>query len=421
MSLIFMLLFVGRKRKVISFFELYGLIAQFLGEKPYFYSTKGRVCVRKVRENAPAKYKLLKQLIMFNSFGNLLRLTSFGESHGKGIGGVIDGFPAGITIDMDFIQKELDRRRPGQSDLTTPRKESDKVEFLSGIFEGKSTGCPIGFIVWNENQHSSDYDNMKNVYRPSHADYTYKTKYGIRDHRGGGRSSARETISRVVAGALAKLALRQLGIRITAYTSQVGPIRLENNYTAYDLDLVETNPVRCPDLEKAKEMEKLIAEVKAEGDTIGGVITCVITGCPVGLGQPVFGKLQAALASGMLSINAAKAFEYGDGFKGLKMKGSEQNDVFYNNAGRITTHTNHSGGIQGGISNGQDIYFRVAFKPVATVLMEQHTVNIDGRDTTLKARGRHDPCVLPRAVPIVEAMAALTILDFYLIDRTTQL
>ena len=338
---------------------------------------------------------------MFNSFGNILRLTSFGESHGKGIGGVIDGFPAGITIDMDFIQKELDRRRPGQSALTTPRKEADKVEFLSGIFEGKSTGCPIGFIVWNENQHSGDY--------------------GIRDHRGGGRSSARETISRVVAGALAKLALRQLGIRITAYTSQVGPIRLEENYTAYNLELTETNPVRCPDPEKAKEMEQLIAEVKAEGDTIGGVITCVITGCPVGLGQPVFGKLQAALASGMLSINAAKAFEYGDGFKGLKMKGSEQNDVFYNNAGRITTHTNHSGGIQGGISNGQDIYFRVAFKPVATVLMEQHTVNIDGVDTTLKARGRHDPCVLPRAVPIVEAMAALTILDFYLIDRTTQL
>ena len=358
---------------------------------------------------------------MFNSFGNILRLTSFGESHGKGIGGVIDGFPAGITIDMDFVQKELDRRRPGQSDLTTPRKEADKVEFLSGIFEGKSTGCPIGFIVWNENQHSTDSDNLKEVYRPSHADYTYRVKYGIRDHRGGGRSSARETISRVVAGALAKLALRQLGIRITAYTSQVGPIRLEENYTAYNLDLTETNPVRCPDPEKAKEMEQLITQVKAEGDTIGGVITCVITGCPVGLGQPVFGKLQAALASGMLSINAAKAFEYGDGFKGLKMKGSEQNDVFYNDAGRITTHTNHSGGIQGGISNGQDIYFRVAFKPVATVLMEQHTVNIDGRDTTLKARGRHDPCVLPRAVPIVEAMAALTILDFYLIDRTTQL
>ena len=353
---------------------------------------------------------------MFNSFGNILRLTSFGESHGKGIGGVIDGFPAGIRIDMDFVQAELNRRRPGQSLITTARKEGDKVEFLSGIFEGKSTGCPIGFIVWNENQHSSDYDNMKEVYRPSHADYTYKVKYGIRDYRGGGRSSAR-----VVAGALAKQALRQLGVRITAYTSQVGPIRLEENYTAYDLDLIDTNPVRCPDPVKAKEMEELIFKIKGEGDTIGGVVTCVIKGCPIGLGQPVFGKLHASLASAMLSINAAKAFEYGDGFKGLKQKGSEQNDVFFNNCGRIETKTNHSGGIQGGISNGQDIFFRVAFKPVATVLMEQHTVNIDGIDTTLKARGRHDPCVLPRAVPIVEAMAAMTILDFYLIDRTTQL
>ena len=258
---------------------------------------------------------------MFNSFGNILRLTSFGESHGKGIGGVIDGFPAGITIDMDFVQSELDRRRPGQSRITTSRKESDKVEFLSGIFEGKSTGCPIGFIVWNENQHSNDYNNLKEVYRPSHADYTYNVKYGIRDHRGGGRSSARETISRVVAGALAKLALRQLGIRITAYTSQVGPIKLEDNYTAYDLDLIETNPVRCPDPEKAKEMEELIFKIKGEGDTIGGVVTCVVKGCPIGLGQPIYGKLQSALAAGMLSINAAKAFEYGEGFKGLKMKG----------------------------------------------------------------------------------------------------
>lgn len=358
---------------------------------------------------------------MFNSFGNILRLTSFGESHGKGIGGVVDGFPAGITIDMEFIQAELDRRRPGQSHLTTARKEGDRVEFLSGIFEGKSTGCPIGFIVWNENQHSDDYNNLRNIYRPSHADYTYRVKYGIRDYRGGGRSSARETISRVVAGALAKLALRQLGIRITAYTSQVGPVRLEQNYDAYDLTTIENNPVRCPDPEKAKEMEELIARVKGEGDTIGGVITCVIQGCPIGLGQPVFGKLHAALGAAMLSINAAKAFEYGNGFKGLKQKGSEQNDVFYNNGGRIETRTNHSGGIQGGISNGQDIYFRVAFKPVATLLMEQHTVNIDGLDTTLKARGRHDPCVLPRAVPIVEAMAAMTILDYYLIDRTTQL
>ena len=353
--------------------------------------------------------------------GNILRLTTFGESHGKAIGGVIDGFPSGVTIDMDFVQAELNRRRPGQSRITTSRSEDDKVEFLSGIFEGKTTGSPIGFLVWNKNQHSSDYSEMQSTYRPSHADYTYKLKYGIRDYRGGGRSSARETISRVVGGALAKIALRQLGVSIRAYTSQVGPIKLEDNYTAYDLDQIETNPVRCPDPAKAQEMEDYIYKIKEEGDTIGGVVTCVIQGCPIGLGQPVFGKLQSALASGMLSINAAKAFEYGEGFRGLKMKGSEQNDVFYNNAGRIETRTNHSGGIQGGISNGEDIYFRVAFKPVATVLMEQHTVNIDGQDTTLKARGRHDPCVLPRAVPIVEAMAALTILDFYLIDRMTQL
>ena len=358
---------------------------------------------------------------MFNSFGNIVRLTSFGESHGKGIGGVLDGFPAGIKIDMAFIQAELDRRKPGQSKLTTDRKEGDKVEFLSGIFEEKTTGCPIAFIVWNENQHSSDYNNLREVYRPSHADFTYMTKYGIRDHRGGGRSSARETISRVVAGALAKLALKQLGISIQAYTSQVGEIALDKDYTHYDLAAAEENAVRCPDAEKAIAMEELICRVKAEGDTIGGVITCVIKGCPVGLGEPVFGKLHAALGNAMLSINAAKAFEYGNGFNGLEQKGSEQNDVFFNNNGRIETHTNHSGGIQGGISNGQDIYFRVAFKPVATLLMEQHTVNIDGIDTTLKARGRHDPCVLPRAVPIVEAMAALTILDYYLIDRTTQL
>lgn len=358
---------------------------------------------------------------MFNSFGNIFRLTSFGESHGEAIGGVIDGFPSGIVIDTDFVQQELDRRRPGQSAITTNRKEGDRVEFLSGIFEGKSTGAPIGFVVRNMNQHSSDYNNIKEVYRPSHADFTYQTKYGIRDHRGGGRSSARETISRVVGGALAKIALKQLGIRITAYTSQVGPIKLEGNYTDYDLSKIEHNIVRCPDGEKAKEMEAYITQIKNEGDTIGGVITCVVKGCPIGIGQPVFGKLHAALGGAMLSINAAKAFEYGDGFKGLKQKGSEQNDIFYNNKGSIETRTNHSGGIQGGISNGQDIYFRVAFKPVPTLLMEQHTVNISGTDTTLKTRGRHDPCVLPRAVPIVEAMAAMTLLDFYLIDRTTQL
>ncbi len=357
---------------------------------------------------------------MFNSYGNLFRLTSFGESHGRGIGGVIDGFPAGIRIDMDFIQRELDRRRPGQSLLTTARRESDTVEFLSGIFEGKSTGCPIGFVVWNENLHSSDYDNLKDLYRPSHADYTYMQKYGIRDHRGGGRSSARETVARVVGGALAKLALSQQDIRITAYTSQVGGIRLEKDYRSYDLRLAETNEVRCPDPEKAKEMADLILKIKGEGDTIGGVVSCVIQGCPVGLGQPVFGKLHAALGHAMLGINAAKGFAYGEGFNAMEKKGSEQNDLFYNHDGRIDTRTNHSGGIQGGISNGQDIYFRVAFKPVATLLMEQPTVDIHGTDTMLKAKGRHDPCVLPRAVPIVEAMAAMTILDYYLIDKATR-
>lgn len=358
---------------------------------------------------------------MFNSFGNIFKVTTFGESHGMGIGGVIDGFPTGIKIDTDFIQSELDRRRPGQSLLTTARKEPDKVEFLSGIFEGKSTGCPIGFVVWNQNQHSNDYDNIKNIFRPSHADFTYMQKYGIRDYRGGGRSSARETISRVVAGALAKIALKQIGVSVTAYTSQVGATKLDKDYNQYNLDLIESNGVRCPDPDKAKEMEDLIMKVKGEGDTIGGVVSCVIKGCPIGLGQPVFGKLHAALGGAMLSINAVKGFEYGQGFDSMELKGSQQNDVFYNNQGRIDTRTNFSGGIQGGISNGEDIYFRVAFKPVATILMEQHTVNIDGIDTTMKARGRHDACVLPRAVPIVEAMAAMTILDYYLLDKTTQL
>ncbi|WP_405370554.1 chorismate synthase [Phocaeicola sp.] len=356
-----------------------------------------------------------------NTFGNLFRLTSFGESHGKAIGGVIDGFPAGIVIDMDFIQQELNRRRPGQSAITTARKEADEVEFLSGIYEGVSTGCPIGFAVWNTNQHSNDYDNMKDVYRPSHADYTYTEKYGIRDHRGGGRSSARETIARVVAGALAKLALRQLGIQITAFTSQVGPYILEKDYTQYDLTRIEENSVRCPDQELAAKMADYIYKIKGEGNTIGGVISCVIKGCPIGLGQPVFGKLHAALGNAMLSINAVKGFEYGQGFGSMEQKGSEQNDIFYNENGKITLRTNRSGGIQGGISNGEDIYFRVAFKPVATVLMEQPTVDRLGNETILKARGRHDPCVLPRAVPIVEAMAAMTILDYYLLNKTTRL
>lgn len=356
-----------------------------------------------------------------NTFGNLFRLTSFGESHGKAIGGVIDGFPAGIVIDMDFIQQELNRRRPGQSAITTARKEADEVEFLSGIYEGISTGCPIGFAVWNTNQHSNDYDNMKDVYRPSHADYTYTEKYGIRDHRGGGRSSARETIARVVAGALAKLALRQLGIQITAFTSQVGPYILEKDYTQYDLTRIEENSVRCPDQELAAKMADYIYKIKGEGNTIGGVISCVIKGCPIGLGQPVFGKLHAALGNAMLSINAVKGFEYGQGFGSMEQKGSEQNDIFYNENGKIALRTNRSGGIQGGISNGEDIYFRVAFKPVATVLMEQPTVDRLGNETILKARGRHDPCVLPRAVPIVEAMAAMTILDYYLLNKTTRL
>lgn len=358
---------------------------------------------------------------MRNTFGNLFRLTTFGESHGKAVGGIVDGFPAGIDIDLEFIQNELARRRPGQSRITTDRKEPDEVELLSGVFEGKSTGTPIAFEVRNTNQHSKDYDNMRQLFRPSHADFTYYNKYGVRDHRGGGRSSARITIARCVGGALAKLALQQLGISVTAYTSQVGDIKLEKDYHLYDLGTIEDNPVRCPDQAKAKQMEKLIAGVKAQGDTVGGIITCVIKGCPVGLGEPEFGKLHAALGGAMLSINAVKGFEYGEGFDCATAKGSELNDVFINQNGKISTSTNHSGGIQGGISNGQDIYFRVAFKPVATLLMKQNTVTIEGIPTELNARGRHDPCVLPRAIPIVEAMAAMVILDNYLLNMTTKL
>lgn len=356
-----------------------------------------------------------------NTFGKIFTVTTFGESHGTAVGGVVDGMPAGIDIDMDFIQSELDRRRPGQSAITTSRKEPDQVELLSGVFEGKSTGCPIGFIVRNKNQHSNDYDNMRDLFRPSHADYTYFNKYGVRDHRGGGRSSARITISRCVAGALAKLALKSLGVEIYAYTSQVGNLALTGTYKDYDLSKIESNAVRCPDAEMAEKMEALIKEVKAEGDTIGGVITGVIKECPVGLGSPEAGKLHALLGASMLSINAVKGFEYGGGFDCVTLRGSEQNDVFCTDAdGKITTRTNNSGGIQGGISNGQDIYFRVAFKPVATLLFEQETVTITGEHTTLTARGRHDPCVLPRAVPIVEAMAAMTILDEYLINKTVR-
>lgn len=349
-----------------------------------------------------------------NTLGTLFTLTSFGESHGAAIGGVVDGMPAGIAVDMDFVRSEMQRRRPGQSAVTTGRKEPDEVEFLSGIFEGRTTGTPIGFIIRNTNQHSGDYDNLREVLRPSHADYTYWQKYGVRDHRGGGRSSARETAVRCVAGTLAKLALRELGITIQAYTSQVGHIALENDYTKYDLSLTESNIVRCPDTEKARQMEELILKVKSEGDTIGGIVTCVITGCPVGLGEPVFGKLHAALGNAMLSINACKGFDYGRGFDGIGERGSEQNDPFANTENGITTATNRSGGIQGGISNGQPIYFRAAFKPVATQLGEQTTLDIHGNTQTLQAKGRHDPCVVPRAVPIVEAMAAITILDCYL-------
>ena len=358
---------------------------------------------------------------MRNTFGNIFTVTTFGESHGAGVGGVIDGFPSGIDIDIDFVQSELDRRKPGQSNITTGRQEGDRVEILSGVFEGKSTGCPIGFLVRNTNQHSHDYENVRNVFRPSHADFTYTQKYGLRDHRGGGRSSARETISRCVGGAFAKIALRHLGISVTAYTSQVGNIAIEKDYTKLNLDNIEKNNVRCPDLDKAKEMEDLILSVKADGDTIGGIITCVIKGCPVGLGEPAFGKLHAELGAAMLGINAVKGFEYGEGFDGVGQRGSEQNDIFYNDNGTINTRTNHSGGIQGGISNGQDIYFRVLFKPVATQLREQPTVDKDGNDTVLEVKGRHDPCVLPRAVPVVEAMAAMVILDNYLLNKTVHL
>ncbi|MDR1730154.1 MAG: chorismate synthase [Prevotellaceae bacterium] len=354
---------------------------------------------------------------MSNTFGKIFTLTTFGESHGKAVGGIIDGFPSGIEIDEEFVQRELDRRRPGQSSITTPRDESDRIEFLSGIYEGKSTGTPIAFLIWNKNQHSSDYQKMKDVFRPSHADYTYTAKYGIRDHRGGGRSSARETIARVAGGALAKLALKKLGITIQAYTSQAGSIVLNKDYSELDLSQTENNIVRCPDAETAEKMIELVKQIKAEGDTIGGVISCIIKGVPVGLGEPVFGKLHAQLASAMLSINAAKGFDYGMGFAGVSLKGSEANDVFIAEDGRIRTKTNYSGGIQGGISNGEDIYFRVAFKPVPTILQEQQTVNEKKENVELHAQGRHDPCVLPRAVPIVEAMAAMVLLDAYLLSK----
>lgn len=351
---------------------------------------------------------------MSNSIGKLFTFTSFGESHGKGIGGIVDGCPPGIDLDEAFVQQELDRRRPGQSRIATPRKEADQVEFLSGIFEGKTTGTPIAFLIRNENQHSHDYDHMKDLYRPSHADYTYEQKYGIRDHRGGGRSSARETASRVVAGAVAKLVLRQLGVQINAYTSQVGPYAMTLSHESVDFTTIEDNIVRCPEPKVAEQMIEYITQLKKAGDSTGGTITCVIKGVPAGWGEPVFDKLQARLAFAMLSINASHGFDYGKGFEGVALKGSELNDAFVSDGNTISTRTNNSGGIQGGISNGQDIFFRVLFKPVATISQRQDTVDREMNETELKARGRHDPCVLPRAVPIVEAMAAMTLLDLYL-------
>lgn len=353
-----------------------------------------------------------------NSFGNIFRLTTFGESHGVAVGGVVDGMPSGIDIDEAYIQSELNRRRPGQSSITTPRDEKDNVKLLSGIFRGKSTGTPIGFMVENTNQHSQDYDNIADVFRPSHADYTYFSKYGIRDHRGGGRSSARETISRVVGGALAKLVLQKEGISVVAYTSQVGNVTLSKPYTELDLSKIEDNIVRCPDADTAQQMIDLITKVKAEKDSVGGVITCVIKGAPVGLGEPCFDKLQALLAHAMLSIGAVKGFEYGSGFAGTALRGSQHNDIFYMDNDRVRTLTNNSGGIQGGISNGEDIYFRVAFKPTATILMEQPTVNSLNEEVLTTVKGRHDPCVVPRAVPIVEAMAAMVMADALLLEKT---
>ena len=356
-----------------------------------------------------------------NTFGTLFRLTTFGESHGKAMGGIIDGCPAGLEIDLDFIQKELARRKPGQSKIVSQRKEADEVEFLSGIFEGKTTGVPIGFIVKNEDQRSKDYGHIKDAYRPSHADYTYDKKYGIRDHNGGGRASARETVSRVVGGSIAKLILKKYGIEVNAYTSQVGNIKLLKDYKHLDLSKTDANAVRCPDKLIAETMIRKIEQVRKEGDTIGGVVSCVAKNIPAGLGEPVFDKLHADLGKAMLSINAVKGFEYGSGFEGVKMKGSEHNDIFYKDGKNIKTRTNHSGGIQGGISNGENIYFRVAFKPVATIMQKQKTTNAKGDAIEISGRGRHDPCVLPRAVPIVEAMTALVLADHLLRNQTTKI
>ena len=351
-----------------------------------------------------------------NSIGTLFRLTSFGESHGEALGGIIDGCPPNITLDFEAIQRELDRRKPGQSAIVTQRKEGDKVRFLSGILNDKTTGTPIGFIIENENQHSADYAHIAEVYRPSHADYVYQQKYGIRDYRGGGRSSARETACRVVAGAIAKQVLK--GVQITAYVSSVGELTLTKPYTELNLAIAETNTVRCPEPTLAEQMEAYIKAIRKEGDTVGGVVSCVVKGVPVGLGEPVFDKLHAQLGKAMLSINAVKGFEYGSGFAGTAMRGSQHNDLFNPDG---TTQTNYSGGIQGGISNGMDIYFRVAFKPVATLMQSQPALDSQGNIVEMQGKGRHDPCVVPRAVPIVEAMTAMVLLDFYLVDKTMKM
>ncbi|WP_017730121.1 chorismate synthase [Nafulsella turpanensis] len=358
---------------------------------------------------------------MSNTFGNLFRITTFGESHGKALGATIDGCPAGLAISEEQIQQELDRRKPGQSRITTQRRESDTVEILSGVFEGVTTGTPIGLLIRNQDQRSKDYSHIADKYRPSHADYTYQQKYGLRDYRGGGRSSARETAARVAAGAVARQLLITKGIKVQAYVSAVGELALSKSYHELDLSQTDSNIVRCPDPSMAEKMIDYIDEVRKARDTVGGIITGVISGVPAGLGEPVFNKLHAALGAAMLGINAVKGFEYGSGFDGVHLRGSQHNDLFHTDEeGNIRTKTNYSGGIQGGISNGEDIYFKVAFKPVATIMQDQESVDTSGRPAIVSGKGRHDPCVLPRAVPIVEAMAALTVADFYLLSRTNQ-
>ena len=357
-----------------------------------------------------------------NTFGSLFRVTTFGESHGEMIGVIIDGCPAGLEIDVNEIQKDLDRRKPGQSKITTQRKESDTVKLVSGVFEGVSTGTPIAALILNEDQRSKDYTHISQQYRPSHADFTYDQKYGHRDHRGGGRSSARETAARVIAGSIAKMLLKKSGVEIHAFVSQVGTIAMEQEPSKIDFSGIESNIVRCPDEVAAQKMIKLIETVKAEGDTVGGVVSAVIRGCPVGLGEPVFDKLHADLAKAMMSINAVKGFEYGSGFRGVELKGSAHNDEFVKDKnGKVQTTSNHSGGIQGGISNGMDIVFRVAFKPVATLMKPQNSLDQAGNAVVVKGKGRHDPCVVPRAVPIVEAMAAITLADHLLRHRSSKL